>query len=188
MCSLFELEYQNIGWLFFSGKGGALFPFPSTSRDLSVSWISIHLHGLEMWICCMSACKSSLSWVGCVANGVLIRVLFLIISGNTEMPDAMETIYQSALALGRHGAVSTCFISWTTNGMHFQTICRSKLSGLVDKNKIAYNHSLLSNNYVRTIMNSSCNSLDWSEIIRQNILSLMSGVTSSKREDFLFFC
>jgi serine/threonine-protein kinase ULK/ATG1 len=25
--------------------------------------------------------------------------------GNTEMPDAMETIYQSALALGRHGAV-----------------------------------------------------------------------------------
>ncbi|KAG5550299.1 hypothetical protein RHGRI_015305 [Rhododendron griersonianum] len=39
----------------------------------------------------------------------------LIEPGNTEMPDAMETIYQSALALGRHGAVSTCFISWTTN-------------------------------------------------------------------------
>ncbi|XP_058215222.1 serine/threonine-protein kinase ATG1c-like isoform X2 [Rhododendron vialii] len=29
----------------------------------------------------------------------------LIEPGNTEMPDAMETIYQSALALGRHGAV-----------------------------------------------------------------------------------
>ncbi|KAL6998834.1 Serine/threonine-protein kinase ATG1c [Sarracenia purpurea var. burkii] len=29
----------------------------------------------------------------------------VIVPGNTEMPDAMETIYQSALAFGRHGAV-----------------------------------------------------------------------------------
>ncbi|KAI8560595.1 hypothetical protein RHMOL_Rhmol04G0270300 [Rhododendron molle] len=30
--------------------------------------------------------------------------------GNSEMPDAMETIYQSALAWGRRGAVSVCFV------------------------------------------------------------------------------
>lgn len=30
----------------------------------------------------------------------------LLLAGSVELPDAMETIYQSALALGRHGAVS----------------------------------------------------------------------------------
>lgn len=33
-----------------------------------------------------------------------------MLAGSTEMPDAMETIFQSALALGRHGAVSIFFI------------------------------------------------------------------------------
>ena len=32
-----------------------------------------------------------------------------MIAGSTEMPDAMEMIFQSALALGRNGAVSDLF-------------------------------------------------------------------------------
>lgn len=32
-----------------------------------------------------------------------------LVAGNIEMPDAMETIFQSALAFGRHGGVSICF-------------------------------------------------------------------------------
>lgn len=39
-----------------------------------------------------------------------------MISGNTEMPDAMETIFESALAFGKSGAVSISFLSlanWT---------------------------------------------------------------------------
>ncbi|XP_047316459.1 serine/threonine-protein kinase ATG1c-like [Impatiens glandulifera] len=32
----------------------------------------------------------------------------MVENGNEEMPDAMETIYQSALAFGRHGAVDEC--------------------------------------------------------------------------------
>jgi hypothetical protein len=35
--------------------------------------------------------------------------MFLLIAGNTEMPDAMETIFQAALAFGRHGGVSISF-------------------------------------------------------------------------------
>lgn len=54
------------------------------------------------------------------------------------MPDAMETIYQSALVLGRHGAVSifTFLIlkSWhvlthyrdTSESMHFNIVLDSK--------------------------------------------------------------
>lgn len=34
-------------------------------------------------------------------------VLLPMIIGNTEMPDAIETVFQSALAFGRHGGVST---------------------------------------------------------------------------------
>lgn len=32
-----------------------------------------------------------------------------MVAGNIEMPDAMETIFQSALAFGRHGGVSISF-------------------------------------------------------------------------------
>jgi len=40
-----------------------------------------------------------------------METLSVLIAGNTEMPDAMETIFQSALAFGRHGGVSisSCF-------------------------------------------------------------------------------
>lgn len=32
-----------------------------------------------------------------------------MVAGHTEMPDAMETIFQSALVFGRHGGVSIFF-------------------------------------------------------------------------------
>ena len=35
-----------------------------------------------------------------------------MVAGNTEMPDAIETVFQSALAFGRHGGVSTYIISF----------------------------------------------------------------------------
>jgi len=40
-----------------------------------------------------------------------METVSVLIAGNTEMPDAMETIFQSALAFGRHGGVSisSCF-------------------------------------------------------------------------------
>ena len=37
-------------------------------------------------------------------------VVLLSFSGNTEVPDAMEMIFQSALALGRKGAVSVLIL------------------------------------------------------------------------------
>lgn len=36
----------------------------------------------------------------------LMMIPCVMNSGNKEIPDAMELIYQSALDLGRHGAVS----------------------------------------------------------------------------------
>lgn len=38
--------------------------------------------------------------------------LLIMISGSTEMPDAMEMIFQSALSLGRHGGVSVFILIW----------------------------------------------------------------------------
>jgi len=40
---------------------------------------------------------------------ITIETVSILIAGNTEMPDAMETIFQSALAFGRHGGVSISF-------------------------------------------------------------------------------
>jgi len=42
---------------------------------------------------------------------IIMETVSVLIAGNTEMPDAMETIFQSALAFGRHGGVSisSCF-------------------------------------------------------------------------------
>ncbi|KAG5528273.1 hypothetical protein RHGRI_029074 [Rhododendron griersonianum] len=48
--------------------------------------------------------------------------------GNSEMPDAMETIYQSALAWGRCGAVSVCLYPRTGNGLSFKTRCWEPVS------------------------------------------------------------
>lgn len=39
----------------------------------------------------------------------ILPVFFLMVSGHTEMPDAMETIFQSALGFGKHGGVSILF-------------------------------------------------------------------------------
>lgn len=37
-------------------------------------------------------------------------LLLLVFPGNTEVPDAMEMIFQSALTFGRKGAVSVLYL------------------------------------------------------------------------------
>ncbi|KAI8556706.1 hypothetical protein RHMOL_Rhmol05G0274700 [Rhododendron molle] len=63
----------------------------------------------------------------------------LIEPGNTEMPDAMETIYQSALALGRHGAVDEYMGDTENAAVHYSKAVRLLVFLLVEAPSLILN-------------------------------------------------
>lgn len=55
--------------------------------------------------------------------------MFMLIAGNTEMPDAMETIFQSALAFGRYGGVS--IFPSASHFFHLDRVSKSSLKNTI---------------------------------------------------------
>ncbi|XP_057511828.1 serine/threonine-protein kinase ATG1c-like [Actinidia eriantha] len=62
--------------------------------------------------------------------------------GNTEMPDAMETIYQSALSLGRHGAVDEYMGDMETAAVRYSKAVRLLVFLLVEAPSLILNPPL----------------------------------------------
>ena len=76
----------------------------------------MYVEDVNSVLCCV--CVRGDSYILFHIIGDLSNHIFLLITGNTEMSDAMETIFQAALAFGKHGGViiSFCYsflLFWT---------------------------------------------------------------------------